>query len=31
MATFLVGSESKVRPLGPLPAGLVRPSGPCYL
>ena len=31
MATFLVGSESNVRPLGPLPAGPVRPSGPCYL
>ena len=30
MATFLVGSESNVRQLGPLPAGPVRPSGPCY-
>ena len=31
MATFLVGSESNVRPLWPLPAGPVRPSGPCCL
>ena len=31
MATFLVGSESNVRQLGPLPAGPVRPSGPCCL
>ena len=30
-ATFLVGSESNVRPLGPLPAGPVRPLGPCCL
>ena len=29
-ATFL-GSESNVRPLRPLPAGPVRPSGPCCL
>ena len=31
MATFLVGSASNVRPLGPLPAGPVCPSGPCCL
>ena len=31
MATFLVGSESNVRQQGPLPAGPVRPSGPCCL
>ena len=30
-ATFLVGSESNVRPLGPLPAGPVRPLGPYCL
>ena len=30
-ATFLVGSESNVRPLGPLPAGPVRPLGLCCL
>ena len=28
-ASFLVGSESNVRHWGPLPAGPVRPSGPC--
>ena len=28
-ASFLVGSESNVRHSGPLPAGSVRPSGPC--
>ena len=28
-ASFLVGSESNVRQWGPLPAGRVRPSGPC--
>ena len=28
-ASFLVGSESYVRHWGPLPAGPVRPSGPC--
>ena len=28
-ASFLVGSESNVRDWGPLPAGPVRPSGPC--
>ena len=28
-AGFLVGSESDVRHWGPLPAGPVRPSGPC--
>ena len=31
MATFLVGSENNVRQQGPLPAGPVRPSGPCCL
>ena len=31
MATFLVGSESNVRQQRPLPAGPVRPSGPCCL
>ena len=31
MATFLVGSGSTVRQLGPLSAGPVRPSGPCCL
>ena len=30
MATFLVGSESNVRPLGPLPAGPIRPSGSSF-
>ena len=30
-ASFLVGSESNVRQWEPLPAGSVRPSGPCCL
>ena len=31
MATFLVGSEATLGSRGPLPAGPVRPSGPCCL
>ena len=30
-ASFLAGSESNVRQWWPLPAGAVRPSGPCCL